>query len=94
MSDGPPFKQVKLQPKHATDKMYTDFGYALSCACIPLTSITSFILYTEILQKYRTLSFDYFLLVLHLLKFTVLGGKCGLNVCTTVALIGFNFSHF
>jgi hypothetical protein len=61
LSDGPPFKQVKLQPKHATDKMYTDFGYALSCACIPLTSITSFLLYTEILQKYRTHSFDYFL---------------------------------
>lgn len=89
-SVGPPIKQVKLQPKHAADKTYTDFGYAY----IPLNSTTSFLLYTEILQKYRTLSFDYFILVLHLLKFTVLAGKCGLNLCTTVALIGFSSSRF
>jgi len=89
VSDVHPIKQLKLQPKYAADKTYTDFGYA----CIPLNS-TSFLLYTEILQKYRTLSFNYFLLVLHLLKFTVLAGKCGLNLCTTVALIGFSSSCF
>lgn len=64
-----------LQPKHATDKTYTDLIYALSCACIPQTSITSFLLYTEIFQKYRKLSFNYFSFVLQLLKFNFLGRK-------------------
>jgi hypothetical protein len=93
VSDAPPNQTGKLQPKYARDKTYTDFRYTLSCACIALTFKTSFLLYAEILQKYGKLSFSYFLWVLQLLKFALLAGKCGLNLSTTVAIIGFNSSH-